>query len=269
MSLSTPLLVAACICSIAASNILIRPDREDQQYLDLGARYPASVCLNLPDGEGVLIDAQWLLTAAHLAKDIKIGDEAHPIRIGEHEYRPEQVVVHPKWKSADQGHDLALVRLDRPVTGVAPVPIYHGHAEVGLVATMVGHGYSGTLETGPVSKDKWDHKKRGATNKIEKVIQKKWLMFLVDRPDSATDLEGTSGPGDSGNPAFVELDGKTYVAGIGSFTDDTTNDQIVGNYGDREAFGRVSVDAAWIDKTIGATGKPAASPGVGDPQRQP
>ena len=248
----------AALCAVAASTaILIRPDRKDEQYLALGAKYPASCGLNLPDGEAVLVDSRWLLTAAHLAKDIKVGTEAKKITIGEREYVPDRVVVHPDWESAGKGDDIAMVHLSEPVHGVSPVAIYRGTSEAGCIATMVGHGYSGTLESGPSPKEAWDHKKRGATNKVEKVVRGKWLMFLVDRPETATDLEGTSGPGDSGNPAFIEVEGTLYIAGIGSFTDDTTDDKIVGNFGDREAFTRVSRYAEWIDGVIAE--KPAAA----------
>lgn len=192
----------------------------------------------------------WLLTTAHLAKDIKTGDKSANITIGKKEYRVEKVVPHPDFKNAKTGADLALVKLTEDVTGIHPVPIYRGTGETGKVATIVGHGYSGTLEKGPVSKDKWDRKKRAATNKVERLIQKKWLLFLIDRPEKATDMEGAGGPGDSGGPAFIEEVGKVYVAGVSSFTDDANEDKIYGNYGDREAYTRVSAFTDWIDKII-------------------
>jgi hypothetical protein len=230
--------------------ILIRPDRPDEKYLELATKYPASVCLNLPDGEATLIAPRWLLTAAHLAKDIKTGAASKTITIGNKEYGVDKVIPHPDYKNAKSGADLALIKLTEAVADIQPVPVYRGTDEAGKIATIVGHGYSGTLDKGPVSKDKWDKKKRAATNKVERVIQKKWLMFVVNLPDKATDLEGAGGPGDSGGPAFIEEDGKVYVAGVSSFTDDANGDGIIGNYGDREAYTRVSAFAEWIDKTI-------------------
>lgn len=240
----------ALFSSLPVQAILIRPDRADAKYLELAIKYPASVGLNLPDGEATLIAPQWLLTAAHLAKDIKTGKESARITIGNKQYRVEKVFAHPDYKNAKSGADLALVKLTEEVTEIKPVPIYRGTEETGKIATIVGHGYSGTLEKGPVSKDRWDKKQRAGTNQVERVIQKKWLMFIIDPPEKATDLEAAGGPGDSGGPAFIEEDGKVYVAGVSSFTDDTNEDQAHGNYGDREAYTRVSAFAEWIDKII-------------------
>lgn len=254
VSLSPTAFLAVSVLFLAlvpAQAILIRPDREDAKYLELAEKYPASVGLNLPDGEGTLIERRWILTAAHLANDIKTGKEAPKMTIGKKEYWAVKVVPHPDYKTAAGGNDIALVMLNENVLDVRPVPIYRGTGEAGKVATLVGHGYGGTLTKGPVTKDKWDRKKRAGTNKIERVIEKRsWLVTVINGPHESTDLECGSGPGDSGGPAFIEEDGKLYVAGVGSFTDDTTNDKIIGNYGDREAYTRVSAFTAWIDKVI-------------------
>lgn len=249
--LSIPICLVTAVALVRPVNaILIRPDRPDAKYLELAEQYPASVCLNLPDGEGTLIGARWLLTAAHLHKDIKTGPDGTKISIGTREYRVEKVIPHPDFKDAKNGPDLALVKLTEDVVGVMPVPIYRGTGEAGKIATIVGHGYSGTLDKGPVAKEKWDHKKRAGTNKVERIVGGKWLLFIVDQPETATDLEASGGPGDSGGPAFIEEDGTLYVAGVSSFTDDANNDKIVGNYGDKEAYVRVSNYAKWIDETI-------------------
>jgi hypothetical protein len=43
-----------CLAQPAAA-LLIRPDRDDSEYVELASRYSSSVLLNAPDGEGVLI----------------------------------------------------------------------------------------------------------------------------------------------------------------------------------------------------------------------
>ena len=60
-------LCASCL-ALPAGAILIRPDRDDSEYLELATRYSSSVLLNAPDGEGVLIAPRYVLTAAHMAR---------------------------------------------------------------------------------------------------------------------------------------------------------------------------------------------------------
>ena len=45
-----------------AGAIVTRHDRDDARYVALGARFPAAVTV-LPDGSGVLIAPNWVLTA--------------------------------------------------------------------------------------------------------------------------------------------------------------------------------------------------------------
>jgi hypothetical protein len=81
-----------CIALLAVAfpphAILIRPDRDDAEYLELATRYPSSIPLGAPDGEGTLIAPRWVLTAAHMAKALQelktapklsIGDASHAI----------------------------------------------------------------------------------------------------------------------------------------------------------------------------------------------
>ena len=83
-----------------------------------------------------MIAPRWLLTAAHLAKDIKTGDASAKITIGKKEYRVEKVIPHPDYKNAKSGADLALVKLTEDVTEITPVPIYRGTIDdiVGIVS---------------------------------------------------------------------------------------------------------------------------------------
>ena len=64
-------LLAAALAAQPAGALLIRPDRDDAEYLELATRYTSSVLLEAPDGEGVLIAPRWVLTAAHMAKALQ------------------------------------------------------------------------------------------------------------------------------------------------------------------------------------------------------
>ena len=61
-------------------------------------------------------------------------------------------------------------------------------------------------------------------------------------------MEGTAGPGDSGGPAFIELDGVPLVAGVSSLGEPGDNGP--GTYGAREHYVRVSSHTEWIDSML-------------------
>jgi hypothetical protein len=63
-------------------------------------------------------------------------------------------------------------------------------------------------------------------------------------------LEGVSGPGDSGAPAYITIGGRLFVAGIGSRSRDTNRDGIEPAYGDEDLYSRVSLYEKWIKETL-------------------
>ena len=145
--------------------------------------------------------------------------------------------------------DIALLELAAPVNGVTPIPFYDGKDEESgdRIVTFVGQGFSGDGVTGPVVRD---GRRRAATNRIE-TVKKNWLIFLFDAPPGGTDLEGISGPGDSGGPALMTLGKTTYLVGISSGQDDRATGK-EGVYGVTEYYLRVSSYAEWIRNTIAA-----------------
>lgn len=105
----------------------------------------------------------------------------------------------------------------------------------------------GTGMTGP---QKWDKITRAATNSIDQV-EPHWVCFTFDAPGSAnaTELEGISGPGDSGGPAFVDINGKRFLVGVSSFQ--KGKDRFgKGRYGVTEYYARVSNYHKWISTVI-------------------
>ena len=63
-------------------------------------------------------------------------------------------------------------------------------------------------------------------------------------------MEGISGPGDSGGPAFIFVAGKGYLAGISSGQSTRATKGKEGVYGVREYYVRVSSYVNWISTTI-------------------
>ena len=223
--------------STPATAIVIRHDRDDARYLQLGSRYPAVCKVGHQMGDGTLVEPDRVLTAAHVARGL--GRRGGTVICGDAEYAVDTVYIHPDWE--DMGpHDVAVLQLAGEVRGIEPLPLYEGRDEQGKVAVLVGHGASGT---GDASDRFDDGQRRGATNVIESANDR-YIRFHFDAPPDATDLEGIPGPGDSGGPALIELDGVPYVAGVSSLGEPGANGP--GTYGANDYFVRVSTHIDWI-----------------------
>jgi hypothetical protein len=238
----------ACCCALPAAAILIRADRDDSEYLELATRYPSSVLLNAPDGEGVLIAPRWVLTAAHMGGALQELKPMPKLAFAAAQYEIQSIFVHPDWRKG--GHsDIALLYLKSPVRGVEPTRLYRHGDEGGKGVVVVGTGYTGKIGERPLPKERWDKKKRAAINTVDRVTPR-ILGLRIKPPDEASDLQGAAAPGDSGGPAFMETSEGLFVAGIGYATDDSNADGIVGNAGDWELYVRVSAFVAWIEATM-------------------
>jgi hypothetical protein len=251
--------LAVVLISAAANPIITRHDRDDAEYLRLGGQFEQVLAqLNLetpgnpPDGEGTLIARLWVLTAAHVGVEVETG---HMLTIAGKECEAETTYVHPEWDDG-ASDDIALIKLRRPVDGVDSAKLYPFKDEVGRVVTVVGRGDSGTGETGPSGND---GRLRGATNRVDGASdQLLWWRFDApgDSTGNATELEGISGPGDSGGPAFAEIDGVWYLLGVSSTQSTRATAGKEGVYGVTEYYVRVSSYLDWIEETINQNSLP-------------
>ncbi|MHC5112382.1 MAG: trypsin-like serine protease, partial [Planctomycetota bacterium] len=139
--------------------------------------------------------------------------------------------------------NMALLRLDKVVKKIKPIELYRGNQEEGQLMRFVGYGDTGDGRTAPKHTDR---KRRAATNIVEK-FDDDHLYFTFDEPPSGTELDGVSGPGDSGGPALLEVDGRMLLGGISSAS---MGDP--GRYGITEVHARVSPHIAWIEKSMAA-----------------
>ena len=116
--------------------------------------YPWMV--SLQDGNfhfcgGALVDAEWILTAAHCVVGSSPGDQ--DAVIGPHDLRPpgegerislDQIIVHPGYNSSTDDFDVALLHLDTP-SAVTPIAMADSSQEdplflPGVDSTIIGWG---------------------------------------------------------------------------------------------------------------------------------
>ncbi|MDX1623016.1 MAG: trypsin-like serine protease [Gemmatimonadota bacterium] len=244
--------------------ILRRHDRPDSLYVALGSRF-AHVLGHVEDrAESTLVAPRWVVTAAHVIDQSGPFDDPW-VDFGRERFGVEKIVLHPEWEHGwpDMGrtHDLALLKLDRAVDGVEPVPLYPDSDEAGRVVTIVGRGKTGTGVTGRQGEK--GTVVRGATSQVAGTTGTV-LYTVFDAPDDpdATDLEGAGASGDSGGPALLEKDDRVYLAGVGSFG---TAARGYPAYGSIDGYVRVSSFREWIASTI--TRDPPSTVVWGEPVR--
>lgn len=236
-----------------AQAIVIRHDGDDARYRELGAKYPA-VGRILPNGlSSVLIAPRWVLTAAHVGEALIPFDLR--VRLGGADYAVEKIILHPDWTRLGEaaGRDLALLKLARPVTNVEPALLYERRDEVGKLITFAGWGATGTGLTGP---GEADGALRGAHNRADRADDTA-LYFTFDAPPGGEELEGISGPGDSGGPALLEEGGRLYTIGVSSGNSGAGGEHC--KYGTTEEYARVSAARPWVLETMRADA-PASLP---------
>lgn len=182
---------------------------------------------------GTLIAANAVLTAAHcIPEDVR---ETQSFNLGGRTYETERVAVHPGYFS-EQDIDLAAMILKEDVVGIEPAAINRSTPQVGQVLTLVGFGATGTAQGG--HNDDFGVKHVGQTPIDELTpTQVNWNF------DNAT--EANTAPGDSGGPAFLELDGALALAGVTS--GGTIESAALGDF----SFDtRVDTFAGWVDDVI-------------------
>lgn len=246
--------------------MIIRHDIESSCYEISEKEFPAIIQvqnheedeITVCHGMGMLIHADWILTAAHVAKELESPHS--PIVISGKSCKIKKVVIHPQWQDANKikniKNDIALIQLDCPGLGISPLPLYSNSDEIGQVVKFVGWGDYGNGVDGVLGSD---GQLRASRNRIE-AVDAQWLVFRFDEPPNALDLEGISGPGDSGGPALLRTDIGWFLAGISSaqsseaeYNQEENWQQKEGKegvYGVWEYYTRVSQYIDWIYSTI-------------------
>ncbi|MCF2909250.1 trypsin-like serine protease [Pseudoalteromonas sp. DL2-H2.2] len=232
--------------SSLANAIVIRHDVPQQHYDASLSDFPPLATLYNIGVHGTLIAPDWVLTAAHTVFCMNPGQS---IKVGNELVKVSQRFSYPEYRLGKQ-HDIALLRLSKPVTSVKPAEVYNMQDEQGQVVWFIGAGGFGTGDQGETVNYKDNKGKlRKAQNRIVKVTDSD-IVFKFEKGSNGEALEGVSGNGDCGGPTYIKQDGRLVLLGVSSRTDSWFYD--VGEYGVTELYTRVSSYQSWIERVIGA-----------------
>jgi hypothetical protein len=269
------------LAAASASAIVIRDDVDDSEYRSPESDFPALA--DMPgEGHGVLVDPQWVVTAAHV---LPRHGGPWQVLINGTPRDVERVAVHPGYTPVPQelvdqamasgeamlivvalssADDIALVKLTQPVMDVAPVAIYKDSDEPGQIVKIIGKGATGTGAVGHDPGGPNRTELRRAFNKATSAYGR-WLCYVFDEPASALPLEGILGNGDSGGPVLIQIDDHWLLAGLASWK--VVQGHVMtarpGRYGQVSCNVRLSHYIEWIESEM--DGQPQAGAGSARP----
>ena len=233
------LLLLICI-SMPSSAIFIRHDIDESQYLADINDFKFLATLYDFGVHGSLIHPQWVVTAAHAVICLSQGST---IRVGDKTAQVSNIYISKNYDSKGE-HDIALIKLQSPLIDVPHIKLYTLDDEENMNVWILGAGSSGN----GLSKKSTNQKKLLlAENKITETTNSD-IYFIFDKGLNAEPLEGASGNGDSGGPAFIYIDNDFYLLGISSRTGSWFKG--TGEYGVKEVYTRISTHIEWIEGVI-------------------
>ena len=180
-------------------------------------------------GGGVLIAPNWLLTAAHVASDFQFAQMPMQITFGIYDtikpYQPETVYANQYFVYGgihyDMTKDIALVKLNHPVTDITPIQIASKLQipQPGQNATVTGFGISGVDSQGHVI---WPTHMKKALMPIQDPAIAKDPKYQISNFDQNYDFLGgtitgkriSGALGDSGGPVIQKINNHWVTEGI-------------------------------------------------------
>lgn len=231
-----------------ARGITRRHDVDVSHYRSLAAQFPA-VGQVAQSCSGTLVASDKVITAAHCLDenaDGKVDEGFDPVGklfvLGEDINSPssqakiKSYAIHPRWQKTNRAaYDVCVLTLETPITAVNPMPL-SAKSPVGKKAVTIGFGLAGT---GIKTKDN-STLKHAAENILDGILPiddtvdgTGGLVSDFDHPSEAADyntsttlkfqsdskpinLEGSTGPGDSGGAVTVDFGSGAHLVGITS-----------------------------------------------------
>ena len=250
-----------------------RDDVPDSNYIALGASYPSVGCVLLagsPFASGVLVSPNYYITAGHVA-----FNRSPSLSLNGTTYTAawSQVpTAYTGYAATDMNWDIGIVRLNTPVTGITPSPLYAGTDEVDKVATLVGYGKPGTGSAGEDTAGTIGTKRAGG-NLIERdgthlntlfgstIYTNQTLLLDFDNGTPPLNtlrgstvrqpMECISTSGDSGGAVFIDVAGTPTLAAVLT-TRFVPDSRPASGYGTVSASARISSFLSWIQETLSA-----------------
>ncbi|XP_044765057.1 serine protease snake-like [Coccinella septempunctata] len=211
---------------------------------------------------GSLISEMFVVTAAHCLKSVEMGPVSW-VRLGEIDlaskesetvqmYSVVERIPHPEYSPASKYNDIALLRLNKPVTfSEAVLPICLSTSESDVGEKLIATGWGKTEVNGPRSNTllrvDLEYFSNSVCNEAYADVSKKDLPEGVSKnkqicAGSRTDRRDTC-QGDSGGPLQINTD-KLYLVGI------TSIGKMCGLPKTPAIYTRVLYYVPWIEQTV-------------------
>jgi hypothetical protein len=246
------LVVAALLAMLPIASITsgtIEPDTPDSRHIEYGNRFPCVAKLTCREVKGkklcvascVVISPGWVVTAAHAVHETEnwiVEVEGGDVR------RLSKIIVNKDFKGQIGDFDIALGVVEGKINLDEYPALYVDRNEAGKVVSIVGHGWTGTMDKGSTE---YDGLRRGGRNVVE-YTRGDFLICRASDVEHHIDLEFMIAPGDSGGGLFI---GKS-LAGINLYRQDPRNKDGLAKsvFGDESGHLRVSIYEPWIRQEI-------------------